>query len=116
MFAMRRKEMEALRLGRCKVVLPSVVDRDIKMRPVVQPRPRYRAVIQRKAERTHKVQRHAKPDAEPSNGASVVRNLRPQKNYGEIHHRVNYIVFQAADEIIRRLTDSHFSEYYSTLN
>ncbi len=84
LLAARREEMNATRLDGREIVLPSVVYPEVEMRPVVKPRPRDIAVVERKAERPHEMERNAQPHAQPSDGARVVRNLRPQQNNREV--------------------------------
>ena len=41
-------------------------------------------MTKREAKRPDEVERDSEPHAEPPDGARVVRNLRPQQNYGEV--------------------------------
>jgi len=84
LLAVSREEMEAPRLDGREIVLPCVVYHEVEMRPVVQPRPRDIAVVERESERPHEVERNAQPHAQPSDGARVVRNLRPHQDNREV--------------------------------
>ena len=62
-FAVCREEEQPLGLCRSKIIIPRVVKRHVEMRPVVKPRPGYRTVVKREAERFDEMKRYAKPDA-----------------------------------------------------
>jgi hypothetical protein len=51
--------MESLRLLGGKVVIPRVVKRNVKMRPIVESRTGDRTVVKRKAERLFEMKRNA---------------------------------------------------------
>lgn len=61
------------------------MDGDIKALPIVEARTLDGPVVKTEAERTHQMERDAKPYAESSYGPGVMGYLRSDKNYGKIH-------------------------------
>ena len=77
---MRRKEKESLGFCRSKILFPGVVNRHVEMRPVIEPRTGYIAVVEGEAKRPHEMKRHSQPYTEPTYRPRVMRDFRAKKD------------------------------------
>lgn len=70
--AVRRKEKHSTRLFSIKVIFPSVMNRNIKMRPIIKSRSRDGLIIELKTERTHQIELYAQTHAKTPDRPGVV--------------------------------------------